>query len=176
MIFSLWPRVAVKVGDERHVFDRATLMFTEVQEIERVTSLSYAEWERELGRYSITAVAALLHVLRKRDGMPSDFQTMQFAATDLECVPVHEDGTEYTTEEASAELLKRIADAQGGNGNGAGPTLAADAQDSLSGGTGSTPPRLTSPSSPPVTASAHGNGNGSRTPTGSSSKRTRTGI
>ena len=70
----------MKLGDERYVFDRSSLMFREVQEIEKATSLSYAEWEQQLGRYSITAVAALVHVLRRRAGVPSDFATLDFAA------------------------------------------------------------------------------------------------
>jgi hypothetical protein len=32
----------VKLGDERHIFDRAELMHTEVQEIEKVTGSSFA--------------------------------------------------------------------------------------------------------------------------------------
>jgi len=174
LIFSLWPRVAIKLGGERHVFDRARLMFTEVQEIEKATGLSYAEWEQQLGRFSITAVAALLHILRIRDGQPSDFKTLQFAAADLEVTPLHDDDTEYTAEEAAAEVMKRIADANGG-GNGAGPTRAAGAPAAPSGEAGSTPPRPISPSSPSGTASGRGNGNGSRTKTGSSSRRTPTG-
>jgi len=161
LIFSLWHRVAIKLGDERHVFDRATLMFSEVQEIERVTELSYAEWQRELSRYSITAIAALLHVLRKRDGMPSDFKTIQFAVADLDVVPLHDDDSEYTTGEATAELQKRLA---GPVLNGAGPTRAANGQDSPSAAPAPTPPGTpTLPSSPPVTASARGNGTGSLT-------------
>src|SRR6266704_2536505 len=70
MIFNLFQRVVVKVGeDEKHIFDRKRLMYTEVVELEKVTGLSYLEWEQQLGRYSITAVAAVLHVLRKRDGL-----------------------------------------------------------------------------------------------------------
>lgn len=172
MIFSLWPRVVIKLADERHVFDRSTLMFTEVQEIERATSMSFAEWERELGRYSITAVAALLHVLRIRDGQPSDFGRMQFAAADLDVVPLHDDDSEYTQAEATAELTRRLAEASGGNG--AGPTRAADAPEPRSAGTGLTPRRPISPSSPANSASARGNGTGSRGGTGSSSKRTST--
>jgi hypothetical protein len=162
LIFNLWSRVAVKLGEERHVFDRATLMFDEVQEIERVTELSYAEWQRELARYSITAVAALLHILRKRDGMPSDFKTIQFAVADLDVVPLHDDDSEYTTEEATAELQKRLTGAA--PPNGAGPTRAANGQDSPSAAPAPTPPGTpTPPSSPPVTASARGNGTGSLT-------------
>ena len=55
----LFPRLVVNLGDERHIFDRAELMYTEVQEIEKVTGSSFAEWERELGRYSITVPATL---------------------------------------------------------------------------------------------------------------------
>ena len=167
MIFNLWPRVAIKLGGERHVFDRSKLMFTEVQEIEKATGMSYAEWEQQLGRYSITAVAALIHVLRIRDGQPSDFKTMNFAAADLDVIPLHDDDTEYTPEEATAELTKRLAEAN----NGAGPTRAADEPEAPSAGTGSTPRQLTSPSSPATTGSGHGNGNGSPGGTGSSSKR-----
>jgi len=175
VIFNIWPRVVIKLGDERHVFDRSQLMFRDVQEIERVTEMSYAEWQQQLSRYSITAVAALIHVLRKRDGMPSDFRTMDFAADQLDVVPLHDDDSEYTTEEAAAEVTRRIAEASGG-GNGAGPTLAADAPELPSGEAGSTPRRLTSRSSPASTGSGRGNGNGSRTGTGSSSRRTPTGT
>lgn len=164
MIFAFFPRVAVKFGpDERHVFDRAKLMFSEVQEIEKVTGLSYAEWEDGLRRYSITAVAALLHVLRKRDGMPSDFGNMNFAAADLDCIPIHDDDREYTGDEVAAEVSKLLAP----DANGVGPTRAADGPGSPSGETGSTPRQLTNPSSPNGSASAPGNGNGSPTPTSS---------
>ena len=54
-----FPRLVVKLGDERHIFDCAELMYAEVQEIEKVTGSSFAEWERELGRYSITVPATL---------------------------------------------------------------------------------------------------------------------
>jgi hypothetical protein len=37
----------------------AELMYTEVHEIEKVTGSSFAEWERELGRNSITVPATL---------------------------------------------------------------------------------------------------------------------
>jgi hypothetical protein len=131
VIFSIWPRVAVRLGDERYVFDRATLMFTEVAEIEQVTGQSYPEWQQQLFRFSLPAVAALLHILRKREGRASDFKTMQFAADALEVVPVHDDDTDYTTEEAAAELQKRIDDARAAS-NGAGPTPAANGQGSLS--------------------------------------------
>lgn len=173
MIFSLFPRVVIKLGDdERHVFDRSALMFTEVQEIERVTKLSYAEWDRELGRFSITAVAALVHVLRKRAGQPSDFATLNFAAATLDVVPLHDDDSEYTAEEITGDLLLRMAEAQP---NGAGPTRAAAGPGSPSGETGSTPRQPTSPSSPASTASSPGNGTSSRGKTGSSSRRTSTG-
>ena len=121
-----------------------------------------------------TAIAALVHILRRRAGVPSDFAALDFAAADLDVVPLHDDDTEYTPEQATAELTKRLADAAGGNG--AGPTRAADAPGSPSGEAASTPPRPTSPSSPPATASNRGNGNGSPGRTGSSSKRTPTRI
>jgi hypothetical protein len=41
----------VKLGDERHIFDRRADVH-EVQEIEKVAGSSFAEGERELGRYS----------------------------------------------------------------------------------------------------------------------------
>lgn len=171
MIFTFFPRVAVKFGpDERHIFDRSKLMFTEVQEIEKATGLSYAEWEEGLRRYSIVPLAALLHVLRKRDGQPSDFASMQFAVSDLDCMPLHDDDTEYTREEIQAEVAKQLAP----DANGAGPIPAADGPGSPSGETGSTPRQLTSPSSPNGSASAPGNGNGSPTPTSSPAKPTLT--
>src|SRR5258708_11168543 len=81
--------------------------------------MSYAEWERELGRFSITAVGALLHVLRKRADLPSDFATMQFNVADLAVTPLHDDGTEFTAGEVTADVLKRVDEARG---NGGGPT------------------------------------------------------
>lgn len=171
MIFNLFPRVVIKLGDERYVFDQSTLMFPEVAEVERVTGLSYGEWVQQLHRYYITAIAALVHVLRKRAGVPSDFATLNFAAADLDVVPLHDDDSEFTAEEVVAELARRLAQPQQ---NGAGPTLAADAPEAPSGEDGSTPRQPTSPSSPPATTSGPGSGKGSRTRTGSSSKRTRT--
>jgi len=124
MIFNLYSRVLVKVGDEeRHIFDATRLMYTEVAEIEKCTGATYGEWRRQLGDYSITAIAALLHVLRKRAGMPSDFATLQFNAAALDVVPLHEDDTEFTAAEVEADLKKRMADASGE----ADPTLAAAA-------------------------------------------------
>jgi hypothetical protein len=168
MIFNLWPRVVVKLGaDERHVFDRKRLMFAEVQEIERVTKLSFGEWQSELGRYSITAVAALLHVLRRRDGMASDFATMEFAANDLDVVPLHDDDTEYTPEEATAELTKRMQEATGGPG----PTLAAAAPAAAPGASSPTPASTSAPSQR-SSGSAPGNGSSSRTRISSAARRT----
>jgi hypothetical protein len=168
MIFSLYSRVKVKLGDEEHIFDHSRLMYSEVAEIEKVTGLSYAEWERELSRFSITAVGALVHVLRKRADVPSDFATMQFNAADLNVVPLHEDDSEFTAEEVAADVLKRVDAAKG---NGAVPTSAAAAAvapEDLKAMT------ITSLSSPPVTESARGNGNGSPGATSASSRRTRT--
>src|SRR5258707_4047558 len=114
MIFNLYSRVLVKVGDdEQHIFDATRLMYTEVAEIERCTGVSYGEWRRQLGQYSITAIAALLHVLRKRDGTPSDFATMQFNAAELDVAPLHEDGTEFTAAEGGGEPAERLQEARG---------------------------------------------------------------
>lgn len=126
MIFSLYPRVAVKLGDERYEFDRSSLMFTEVVEIENVTGLSFGEWQFELGRYSIRAVAGLLHVLRKRAGVPSDFETMNFAADDLDVTPLHDDGTEFTAAEVAGDIQRRGQEAQDPTAaaNGHGPQAA----------------------------------------------------
>ena len=78
MIFSLYPRVVIKAGGERYEFDRTTLMFTEVVQIEKATGMSFGEWQTDLGRYSLAAVGALIHMLRRREGLPSDFETMSF--------------------------------------------------------------------------------------------------
>jgi len=169
LIFNLYSRVKLKLGDEEHIFDRGRLMYSEVVEIQRVTELSYAEWERELGRFSITAVGALLHVLRKRADMPSDFATMQFNVADLAVTPLHDDGTEFTADEVTADVLKRVDEARG---NGSVPTSAT---------AGAVAPEnpleattITSLSSPGDTGSAPGNGSGSPGATSRSSRRTRT--
>jgi hypothetical protein len=168
MIFALFPRVAVKLGPgERHIFDRATLMFTEVQEIEKVTGLSFAEWQDGLNRGSITSVAALIHILRRRAGTPSDYKSMQFAADDLDYVPVHPDDREYTRAELAAEISRLLDIAN----NGVGPTPAAAG---LAAAPEETAPTTasTNPSSPNGSTSAPGNGSSSRTRTGSGAKRT----
>ncbi len=171
MIFNLYPRVVVKLGDgERHVFDRAKLMYSEVAEIEKVTNLSYAEWQLQLSRYSIGAVAALLHVLRRRDGMPSDYATMEFNAADLDVVPLHGDDTEFTTEEVTADLEKRKAEAEAGPG----PIPAVAALAAAQTENPPTPPSSTNPSSPNGSTSGPGNGTGSPTPISSGARRTST--
>src|SRR5258707_7493705 len=109
MIFSLYSRVKVKLGDEEHIFDHARLMYSEVAEIEKVTGLSYGEWERELGRFSIAAVAALLHVLRKRADMPSDFATMQWNVADLAITPLCAEATEFPATQVAGALLNARA-------------------------------------------------------------------
>src|SRR5258706_14756978 len=113
MIFNLYGRVLVKVGeDERQIFDRERLMFTEVTELEKITGDTHLEWDRQLRLGSITAVGALLHILRKRDGQASDFATLQFNAAypHFDVVPLHEDDSEFTKEEIEADLKKRMAE------------------------------------------------------------------
>jgi hypothetical protein len=110
LIFNLYSRVLVKIGDdEQYIFDATRLMFTEVAEIEKCTGQSYGEWRRQLGDYSITAVAALLHVLRKRENVASDWALMQFNAATLDVIPLHEDDREFTPAEVEEDLKKRIA-------------------------------------------------------------------
>jgi hypothetical protein len=167
VIFSLYSRVKVKLGDEEHIFDASRLMYSEVAEIEKVTGLSFGEWQQELGRFSITAVGALLHVLRKRADMPSDFATMQFNAADLVVTPLHEDGTEFTAAEVSADVLKRVEDAKSPPTSATGGTVAP--------GNGQQATTITSLSSPGFTESGPGSStNGSPGVTSRSSRRTRT--
>ena len=169
MIFNLYPRVLVKLGDERYEFDRASLMFSEVVEIEAVTGYSYAEWESDLRRYNIRAVAALLHVLRKRAGVPSDFGAMNFAAADLDTVPLHPDGREFTTAEVEADITRRVEEArEAANPTSATAAPVAPASPPTPGSNG------TSRSSPGSTVSARGNGSGSPGGISRSSKRTPT--
>jgi hypothetical protein len=166
MIFNLYSRVLVKVGDEeRHIFDATRLMYTEVAEIEKCTGVSYGEWRRQLGEYSITAIAALLHVLRKRDGTVGDWATMQFNAAALDVVPLHDDDTEFTSAQVEADLKKRMAAAAGA----ADPTPAAAAAVAPENGS---PPvtNISSLSSPSGSASRHGTGTGSRGKTSASSR------
>lgn len=161
MIFNLYSRVRVKLGDEAYDFDRSSLMFKEVVDLENATGLAFGEWQAELGRYSIRAVAGLLHVLRKRAGVPSDFETLDFAADQLDVIPLHEDGTEFTAQEVADDIARRLKEAQNPD-----PTGGADSQ-----------PVTTAPTSrtsPGPTASAPGNGKSSRGATSGSSSRTRT--
>jgi hypothetical protein len=154
MIFAAYPRVVVKLGDERYEFDRASLMFPEVVEIETVSGLSYGEWVTGLSRYSIRSVAALVHVLRRRAGVASNFAAINFAVDDLDVVPLHEDGTEFTAAEVSDDIAKRLAPED--------PTSATAAPVD-SGGDGPEPVTTapTSPSSQSDSISGHGSSNGS---------------
>lgn len=170
MIFALYPRVVVKLGDERYEFDRSSLMFSEVVEIENASGYSYGEWQSELGRYSIRAVAALVHVLRRRAGVPSDFASMNFAADDLEVVPLAADGHEMTAAEVAADVTKRTQDAR----EAANPPTATDAPADVAGAPTPAGTNGTSPSSPGTITSGRGSGNGSRGGTSRSSKRTPT--
>lgn len=168
MIFSLYSRLKIRIGqDEEHIFDRGRLMFTEVAEIEKVTGLSYGEWEQALARYSISAVGALLHVLRKRDGIADDYATMQFNAAELDVVPLHEDDTEFTAAQVAADLARRAAEAKA-----EGPTPAAAGAAAPEGASPATTP--TSPASPNGTTSAPGNGTASPGMTSASSRPTLT--
>lgn len=168
MIFSLYPRVVVKVGDERWEYDRKTLMFTDMAEIERASGMSLGEWQSQLGRYSILAIAALVHALRKKAGLPSDFETMDFAIDDLDVTPLHEDGTEYTADEVAEDIGRRVKEAQDGV-----PTVAAESAAGQQTPAPETTPD-TSPSSPKSSASGRGSGNTSRRKSSGTSKTTST--
>jgi hypothetical protein len=156
LIFSLYGRVKVKLGDdESYIYDRKRLMYTESDEIERITGWSYGEWAEQLSRYSIKAVAALLHILRKREGRPSDFATMQFNAAELDVVPLHEDDTEFTAEEVAADFRKRLEAAQ----EAANPTSGTDGSAAPPGARETSGSSRSSPS-----GSGSGPGSGSSSP------------
>jgi hypothetical protein len=164
VIFNLYSRVLVKVGDdEQYIFDATRLMFTEVAEIEKCTGQSYGEWRRQLGEYSITAVAALLHVLRKREDKPSDWALMQFNAAALDVIPLHEDDREFTAAEVEADIKRRLA------GPEPDPTPAAGV---AAGSDGQTQPatNITSLSSPKGSGSGRGSGRSSSGKTSVSSR------
>ena len=163
MIFGLYERVAISLGDERYIFDQRTLMYPEAAEIEAVTKLSYAEWALDLAGHKITAIAALLHVLRQRAGVPTDFAKMTFAAAALDVVPVHDDDREYTREEIAADVERRFGAAKAGAEPV--PTRAANGQASPSAATVPATRKRTSPRSRATSAS--GRGSGTSSPTGS---------
>lgn len=164
MIFNLYSRVKVKVGDEEHIYDATRIMYTEVAEIQKVTGTLYAQWRQDLGDYSITAIAALLHVLRKRQGLPSDFAAMQFNVAELDVIPLHDDDSEFTAAEIEADLKQRMAAA----GVAANPTSATAGAVAAE-----TPGRATSTSSRSSrkgSGSGRGNGSGSSGGTSASSR------
>jgi hypothetical protein len=163
VIFNLYPRVVIKAGDERYEFDRSTLMFREVVEIEKASGWSFGEWQTELGRYSLQAIGALVHVLRKRAGEPSDFAEMNFPVDGFDVVPLHDDGSEFTAEEVAADITKRVAEAENPV-----PTIAAPAAGQGTPEPGTTP--TISRTLPSATTSGPGNSNGSR---GGSSRSSR---
>jgi hypothetical protein len=142
-------------------------MFTEVVEIEKASGLSFGEWQTELSRYSLMAVGALLHMLRKRAGVPSDFETMQFPVDGFDVVPLHDDGSEFTAQEVADDITARLAAVASPV-----PTTAAGsaADANLVPGTMTS----TSPTSPNGSGSGRGNGSGSRGGSSRSSRRTPT--
>jgi hypothetical protein len=171
MIFNLFPRVVIEIGDaEQYVYDRARLMYTEVAEIEKVTGQSYMDWSRDLGQFRITAIAGLIHVLRKRESVPSDFLSMQFNAADLDVTPIHEDGSKYTQDEMTAELRERKDKAEAElNGGPIRASAGAGAAGSHPISAPSTPA-----SSPSTSTSGPGNGTGSAMPNSSAASSTST--
>ena len=162
MIFNLYPRVVIKAGDESYEFDRSTLMYQEVVQIEEASGLSFGEWQTELGRYSLKAVGALIHMLRKRAGQPSDFTKMNFPVDGFDVIPLHDDGSEFTAEEVAADITKRLEEAQEPVPTGAAAPAA-------------NPPPVTtastSPTSPNGSGSGPGNGTASRGRSSKGSKR-----
>lgn len=172
MIFSWFTRVVVKVGeDEKHIFDQNRIMLTEVTEIEKVSGLSYMEWKLELNRFAMSAVAPLIHVLRKRANMPSDFATMQLNVADLDVLGLKEDGTEMTPAEMLADIERRKTEAEAA----ANPTPAAGVAAESAVPPPSPAMNGTSRSSPNGTASSPGTGTSSRGKTSAGSKLTPTG-
>lgn len=164
MIFQFYSVVAVKLGEERYVFDRDDLMFTEVVEIEKATGLSFAEWQQELGRLSIMALGGLLHMLRKRAGVPSDFETMNFRTAEFDVVPLHPDGSEFTLEEMAADVAKRLEEEQNPvPTDAAGAAASGDGQDQAN-------TKSTSRTSPNGSTSPRGSGKSSRGGSSRSSK------
>lgn len=164
MIFNFYSRVVIKAGDERYEFDRSSLMFREVVTIEEASGLSFGEWQTELGRYSLKAVGALIHMLRLRAGEPSDFGKMDFPVDGFDVIPLHDDGSEFTAEEVAADITKRLAEV-----SEPVPTGAADPAASPS-----PVPVITasmSPTSRRGSGSGLGSGNGSRGRSSSGSKR-----
>ena len=172
MIFSLFTRVNVKLGEETYLFNSERIMFSEVQEIEKLTGLSYMEWRVELNRFTSTACAALLHILRKRAGVASEFATMQFNMADFDVRPVKDDGEEMTPAEMAAELERRRAEAESAPDptRSAGEEIPAVAPEPSPAATNGT-----SPSSPGSTASGRGNGKGSAGRSSAGSRLTPTG-
>jgi len=162
VIFNLYPRVVIKVGDESYEFDRSTLMYQEVVQIEEASGLSFGEWQTELGRYSLKAVGALIHMLRRSAGEPSDFAKMDFPVDGFDVIPLHDDGSEFTAEEVAADITKRIAEVQEPVPTGAAAPAA-------------NPPPVTTASTSPTSlngsGSALGNGSTSRGRSSKGSKR-----
>jgi hypothetical protein len=162
LIFNLYSKVIIKAGDESYEFDRSSLMYQEVVQIEEASGLSFGEWQTELGRYSLKAVGALIHILRIRAGVPSDFAKMDFPVDGFDVIPLHGDGSEFTAEEVAADITRRLAEAQEPV-----PTGAADPA--------ANPPPVTTAStsrtSVSATTSALSNGTSSRGATSRSSKR-----
>jgi len=163
LIFNLYPRVVIRAGDESYEFDRSTLMYQEVVQIEEASGLSFGEWQTELGRYSLKAVGALIHILRIRAGVPSDFAKMDFPVDGFDVIPLHDDGSEYTREELTPEKLAAdIAKQMEPVPTGAAAPAA-------------NPPPVTtastSPTSPNGSGSGPGNGTASRGRSSKGSKR-----
>ena len=163
MIFNLYPRVVIKAGEERYEFDRSTLMFREVVEIEKASGWSFGEWQTELGRYSLQAIGALVHMLRKRAGEPSDFAEMNFPVDGFDVIPLHDDGTEFTAQEVADDITRRLNEADKPVPTPAAPAAGPGTLEQAS-------TAITSPTLPSVSASGHGSGNGSRGGSSRSSK------
>jgi hypothetical protein len=77
-------------------FDPSKLMSPEAIAIERLTGMTFGEWQDALSRGSMLALQALLYVLLKRETPTLKFDDVQFCNDDVD--------VELTDEEAAEEV------------------------------------------------------------------------
>lgn len=68
----------IKVGEEEFDFDFASPSNRDVMVIEKVTDLTYKEWAEKVQAGSITALTALVYMLKRRGNPKLRFDDVEF--------------------------------------------------------------------------------------------------
>jgi hypothetical protein len=86
--------IQIKIGDEEYFFDPVRVANDEAMLIERTCGCTFTQWQKQLEEGSVTALTALVWLLRRRNGQTSlKFTDVHFDLGDFD-INTDEPGTE----------------------------------------------------------------------------------